>query len=159
MNGLAGSGSLAEENEPSDHRTEAASTSSTPDSRTAPLNPGPVSTASPASPTSTPPRVLRGGRSPVLARNTTTHIGTAATSSAARPEGTEVSARATRPFPPRTSIRPTRTAEPSCARVARSAAGPYRHATTAASSRPAAMKRAPAESRGGMVSTTMRMPR
>lgn len=146
-------------NEPSDHRTEAATTSSTPDSRTAPLSPGPVSTASPARPTSTPTRVRRGGRSPVIARSTTTHIGTAATNSAARPEGTEVSARTTPPFPPRISSRPTRTDEPSCARVARSAAVPYRQATTPASSRPAVMNRAPAERKGGMVSTTIRMPR
>lgn len=159
VNGLPGSDSFDAEKEPSDQSTDATSTSSTPESCTAPPMPGRVSTASPAKPSSTPPRVRSGGRSPVAVRSTTSHIGTAAMSSAARPDGTSVSASTTRPLPPRISSRPTMTAEPTWARVARSAAGPYRQATRPSSSRPAAMKRAPAERNGGMVRTTTRMAR
>jgi hypothetical protein len=121
--------------------------------------PGSARTTSPAKPTRTPATVAAGARSPRPNLSTTTHSGTEATSSAARPEGTVCSPRTTPPLPPSSSSVPTAAAPASCRRFTRSAPRPRRSRSTTPSTAAATTNRAPAESRPGMVSTVTRIAR
>src|SRR4051812_34933498 len=118
-----------------------------------------VSSASPPKPTSTPASVAAAGRSPVISRNTTSHSGTLAMSSAARPLDMWSSATPTMPFPPVSSNSPTSAAVASRRHGTRSTRGPFLIASTAPSSTAAVTNRRPALIIGGIVCTTKWMPR
>ena len=118
-------------------------------------SPGSSSTATPTKPSATHSGVARPTRSPNARRKSTTHSGTEAMTSAARPDGTPWSSPTdTSPLPPSSSATPTNEQPSSSARVTRSADHPRRTTSHVAKSRPARKNRAPPESRAGIVSTT-----
>ena len=127
-NGLGGTGSRVVAKVPVAQPRLASSTSHGPH-HVVPCTPpeaGPAntSTASPTTPTPTPAIVAVRGRSPVSARKSTIHSGTAAISSAASPDDTPCWATTTMPLPHAGSRRPESAVVPNCAGVHRNAAPP-----------------------------------
>ncbi len=158
--GLAGMRNRPDMNEPVAHAHAAPSTKTMP--KTLPVVDPPRvrdSSERPPKPMATPVIVVQCGRSPARRRNTTSHSGTDAMSRAVRPDEMCCSAMLTPPLPNVSSRIPTSTAEPSACRRSRRTDGPYRIASTAPSTIPAAMKRMAPPSSGGIVSMTMRIPR
>ena len=110
------------------------------------------SSTRPPKPTSTAPIERQAIRSPDARRSRMTHSGIEATSSAARPDGTVFSATEMTALAPG-SISPTKPADSSSARVGRQTEAPRRQARIGSRISPTAMKRVPAPSSGGIVST------
>src|SRR3954449_504851 len=84
--GSAGIGMRAETNEPAAQQNAAASATSSPATGTPGGRPGSSSTATPKKPSATDPAVTAPISSPAARRNTTTHSGTDAMTSAAMPD-------------------------------------------------------------------------
>ena len=159
--GSAGSDTRLAVHDPSAHSTLLAMTRSTAPSRTpSGRAPGSSSTARPTKPSRTPTTVIGVGQSRPLARSTTTHSGTPATSSAASPDGRwACSASVTPPLPPHSSSPPIATALTSCRGVDRKTATPRRSSRNTVTSTAATRKRALAVSSPGRLSTTYRIAR
>jgi hypothetical protein len=104
---LDGSGSRGDKNDPSAHENDANSTRKNPSVRLLPPPPpGASRSPTPMKPTKTLISVATAILSPVIRRISTTHSGTAATTSAAKPESMCTSATFTMPLPPAASSVP-----------------------------------------------------
>ncbi|GAA3569071.1 hypothetical protein GCM10022419_057360 [Nonomuraea rosea] len=155
---LAGISILLDRNEPTAHDTEANSTTTIP-TLLPPSAPVSDRAATPTSPTSTPASVRVLGRSRTTNLNTTSHSGTEATRSAARPVEMYCSATASSPLPVVSSSTPTTAAPRNCLRDSLKAAGPDRTSRKPESSAAAVMNRMAALSIGGIDSIAIPIPR
>lgn len=133
-NGSFGIGRRADRNDPIDQESDAIRITTTPVVEDPPSEPVSESAATPPKPTSTPARVSTCGRSRTSRRKSTSHSGTDATSSAARPLEMCCSATETRPLPPVSSSTPTRAAPRNSRRFMAKAPRPRRHSSPSASS-------------------------
>ena len=98
-------------------------------------------------------------RSPITRRMTSTTRGMTPRMSAVRPDGTSRSPSITPPLPTPSSSAPMSIDPSSSWRVTRSTPGPFRMTRMTPMIAAAMPKRMPRVSSGGIVSTTIRMPR
>src|SRR3990172_5177508 len=140
--------------------TVATTSTSAPTGSTAapPSSAGAISSASPANPVMRPTATPREGRRPPrrIQSSTTTHSGSAPTTSAVSPDATRCSAHTTPPLPTSSSSVPMTAALCHCARVG---AGAPRERAHRNSTPPATRNRTAAMLKGGMVSMAIAMAR